>query len=208
MELTRETIAARLIDYAGLSVQDPYPDGFFTQAPRRAAVLIALFHEQRAWRLLFIRRAQVPGDRHSGEVAFPGGRLEAQDAGPDAAALREAREEVGLHPARVCVLGHLPDYRTVSNFLVTPVVAEIAWPASLRPAPAEVSHIFSIPMPWLADPHNRRIQRKYLSNPGLALPVIYFRPDQGEQLWGVSARITLSLLQVLGLTAAEPGRGP
>jgi 8-oxo-dGTP pyrophosphatase MutT (NUDIX family) len=124
-----------------------------------------------------------------------------------ATALREAQEEVGLEPALARVLGHLPDYRTVSNFLVTPVIAEIPWPLPLRPAPAEVSHIFSIPLPWLADPNNRRIHRKYLTNPGLSLPVIYFKPYAGEHLWGVSARITLSLLQVLGLTSTEPGRG-
>ena len=166
--------------------------------PKPAAVLLALFRQQGRWRLLFIRRAVNSQDRHSGEVAFPGGSIERGDSHPVSAALREAREEIGLDAGSVELLGNLPAFRTSSNFLVTPVVGRIPWPLPLRADPAEVARIFSIPLEWLANPHYHEVRPWQAPGHPRPRPVAFFAPYDGERLWGVSARITLSLVEALG----------
>ena len=96
--------------------------------------------------MLLIRRAEHPRDQHSGQVGFPGGRVESSDTNADATALREAGEEIALPAEQVRILGRLRGLRTVSNFLVQPVVGHIHWPQSLCADPQEVAHIFSIPL--------------------------------------------------------------
>jgi 8-oxo-dGTP pyrophosphatase MutT (NUDIX family) len=192
-------IAHRLAANRGRALHDPYPPEFFSHPASPAAVLLPLFWAGGDWRLLLIRRACNPGDRHSGQVAFPGGRPEAGDADAAATALREAREEIGLDPARVRMLGRLPAYHTATNYLIEPVVGQIPWPLALRRQPREVSRIFSIPLGWLADPTNRRVEQRRLEQWPEALPVVYFRRYRGERLWGASARISQSLLRVLEL---------
>lgn len=165
--------------------------------PKPAAVLLPLFRQQGRWRLLFIRRAVNSRDRHSGEVAFPGGRIERRDSDPAGAALREAREEIGLDGGAVELLGNLAAFRTSSNFLVTPVVGRIPWPLPLQADPTEVARIFSIPLEWLADARNHAVRPWRAPGHPHPRPVAFFDPYDGERLWGVSARITLSLIQCL-----------
>jgi len=165
--------------------------------PRPAAVLLPLFRRQGQWRLLFIRRALNHKDRHSGEVAFPGGGVEANDPHPTGTALREAQEEIGLEPDRVELLGQLPAFRTSSNYLVNPVVGHIPWPLPLRADPQEVARIFSIPLEWLARPDNHQVRPWQAPGHPNPRPVAFFEPYDGERLWGVSARITLSLVRCL-----------
>jgi len=197
-DLSVAGIAARLTHALQTPDQEPYPEDAFSGPPRPAAVLIPLFLAGGEWRLLFIRRAEQHGDRHSGEVAFPGGHQKTGET-PVATALRESMEEIALPPASVQLLGSLAPYRTLSNFRVTPVVGRIPWPQQLLPAPAEVSRVFSIPLAWLADPTHHRIRERKLPQLRAKLPVVYFDEYQGELLWGVSARITLSLIRALGL---------
>ena len=165
--------------------------------PRPAAVLIPVFRAGERWRLLYIRRSVYDGDRHSGEVAFPGGRCESGDEDRVATALREAREEIGLDPRRVELLGELRPFETVSNFLVTPVVGVLSQPLALRPDPLEVARVFSIPLAWLDDAANRH-ERAW---PGPDHPqvrqVVFYDEFEGERLWGVSARITLDFIACL-----------
>jgi len=165
--------------------------------PTPAAVLLPLFRHQNQWHVLYIRRAVNHGDRHSGEVAFPGGRVEPDDRHTVAAALREAQEEISLQPQHVELLGQLPSFCTSSNYLVTPVVARVPWPAPLKPDAREVARIFSIPLAWLADSGNYEVRPWRPPGYKVSREVIFFREYDGERLWGVSARITLSLLQVL-----------
>lgn len=191
--------------------QDGFPPGFFCEPPAPAAVLLPLFRRGSRWHLLFIRRAESVNDRHGGQVAFPGGRVEPGDADAVGTALREAQEEVGLPPAAVRVLGCLDVQRTVSNFLVTPVVGLIPWPLSLAPDPKEVSRIFHIPLAWLGDPARHRQVTRPLGPAGGAFPVVYFDRYDGEVLWGVSARFTLRLIQVLAASSggeADPAPDP
>lgn len=197
LHLDPDGIRERLACSGRSTYEETYPPGFFAAQPDPAAVLLPLFRAQEGWRLLFIRRAENAADRHGGQVAFPGGRVESGDRDPEAAALREAHEEIGLEPDQVRILGSLATYRTVSNFLVTPVVGLIPWPVPLRPDNTEVSRVFSIPLAWLWKRQNHRISMRSLEPEGPAFPVIYFQPYDGELLWGVSARITLGLLDAL-----------
>jgi 8-oxo-dGTP pyrophosphatase MutT (NUDIX family) len=93
---------------------------------------------------------------HSGQVAFPGGKLDASDASLQAAALREAEEEVGLHAKHVQILGELPIYVTGTAFSVTPVVALVSADLEIAPNADEVADVFEVPLAFLMDPANHR----------------------------------------------------
>jgi 8-oxo-dGTP pyrophosphatase MutT (NUDIX family) len=162
-----------------------------------AAVLVPLYQDEGRWRVLFTRRTESV-DNHRGQVSFPGGRIEAEDAGPEAAALREAQEEIGLSPKAVEVLGTLDSLLTVTQFLVTPVVGIIPWPFPLRLNRQEVAVAFGVDLDWLADPANLEIRERRPMVPGPSVPVYYFHPYENEVIWGATARITLDLLEALG----------
>ncbi|MFQ5921679.1 MAG: NUDIX hydrolase [Anaerolineales bacterium] len=161
-----------------------------------AAVLIPLYQEDGHWKLLFTRRTDSV-DVHAGQVSFPGGQIEASDGTAVAAALREAQEEIGLDPADVETLGQLNPLFTVTQFLVTPVVGVIPWPYPLAPNPTEVARTFGVPIEWLADPNNLKVQERQPLIPGRNVQVYYFKEFEGEAIWGVTARITVDFLQML-----------
>jgi 8-oxo-dGTP pyrophosphatase MutT (NUDIX family) len=177
----------------------PFPEEILTGSQQHAAVLIPLLNVESDWRLLFIRRTENRNDRHSGQVSFPGGRCQSGDPEAETAALREAHEEIGVPPDQVRILGHLNDMMTVTNYRVTPIVGVIPWPTELIPQPEEVSRIFTIPLAWLADPRNREIRTREFNYRGLPIPVIYFKPFDGELLWGATARMVLAFLKVVQL---------
>ena len=163
---------------------------------RPAAVLVPLLRLEGDWHLLFTRRVDgLP--EHPGQVAFPGGRMDPGDPTPEAAALREAEEEIGLPPANVRILGRLGEYPTVTAYCVTPIVAAIDWPFPPRLQPSEVSRLFTIPLAWLAQPENYAEQPRSVPIPRAPIMVVYYDAYDGEILWGASARITQSLLAVL-----------
>jgi 8-oxo-dGTP pyrophosphatase MutT (NUDIX family) len=199
--LSGDEIAARLAQTNGGDPLAPYPEfafppGFFKEPPRPAAVLIPLLRQDRGWHVLFTRRnANLP--EHSGQVAFPGGRADPEDADIHATALREAYEEIGLLPQDVRVLGNLPQFHTITNYYVTPVVGTIPWPYPLQLEENEVSRAFTIPLAWLADPANHEARTRNLPSPNPPVSVIYFHPYDGEVLWGASARFTLTFLERL-----------
>ncbi|MBC8503596.1 MAG: CoA pyrophosphatase [Chloroflexi bacterium] len=188
---------------SGKHPESPYTITWTEDPPSHAAVLMPFLCTADGWQLLFIRRTQHPKDRHGGQVAFPGGRCDPDDPDAYKAALREAHEEVGLKPEDVRILGKLHDMLTVTNYLVTPIVGTFPWPYELTPQPEEVSHMFSIPLEWLAEPKNRETQYRKFMDQGDPLPVIYFKHYDGELLWGASARMTMLLLEALGLSDPE-----
>jgi 8-oxo-dGTP pyrophosphatase MutT (NUDIX family) len=195
--LTEQEIRLRLTAAQHAQVDSPYPPGFLKEQLKRASVLIPLLRQRDGWHILYIRRTANQNDPHSGQVAFPGGAADLGDADPVETALREAREEIGLNPNDVQVLGRLNDFVTVTSYLVTPIVGTIPWPYPLRLAAEEVSRAFTIPLDWLADPKNRQEQYRPLPQPFQPIPVIYYKPYQGEVLWGASARLTVRLIEVL-----------
>ena len=165
---------------------------------RPAAVLVSLVRHDARWHLLFTRRTENV-ETHRGQVSFPGGRVEAEDADAVAAALREAEEEIGIRPSDVRVLGQMDSLLTVTQYLITPIVGVIPWPYPLRPDPVEVAGVFLIPLEWLADPAHLETRTRQLLAGGPDVPVYSYAPYEGNVLWGASARITLDLLNLLGL---------
>jgi 8-oxo-dGTP pyrophosphatase MutT (NUDIX family) len=158
-----------------------------------SAVLVPLLAVDGALHVLFTRRAaSLP--HHQGQVAFPGGSRDAEDADVEATALREANEEIGLRPADVRVLGLLDDIETVaSRFLITPVVGVVPHPYPWRPAAHEVDAIFTVPVHDLLAPGMER--EELWDFDGRQVPIRLF-PVAGQVIWGATHRITRNLLDV------------
>jgi len=171
---------------------------------RPAAVLIPLLkYSDHSWHILYTRRTTMVAE-HKGQVAFPGGRKNQSDVSAQQTALREAFEEIGLNPKDVRILGELDSLPTVSNFRVVPIVGVIPWPYEFKLHPMEVERIFTLPLNWLACRENFNIHKREITLPGQSSPqvleVIHYKPFDGETLWGVSADITMNLLERLKLT--------
>lgn len=186
-----------------LEPESPYPAGMLEATQQPAAILIPFLQKDDGWHLLFIRRTKMPHDQHSGQVAFPGGRCDPADPDKETAALRETCEEIGICSDDVRVLGKLRDLLTITNYQVTPVVGVIPWPYKFVPQEEEVDRIFTIPLNWLSNPENHKVRMRGLQMLGQDVPVIYFQKYDEELLWGASARITLLLLEALGLGSPE-----
>lgn len=161
-----------------------------------AAVLIPLARREDGWHLVFTRRAEAV-EHHKGQVSFPGGACDPGDDGPEATALREAEEEIGLKPQDVRLLGRLNDVVTITRYRVTPVVGVIPWPYAFQPAPREVARVFTIPLTWLAQRENWHEQPLTPAGQPRPFPVVIYREYDGEVLWGASARIVLNFLEAL-----------
>ncbi len=161
-----------------------------------AAVLIPLYRHRDGWYLLYTLRTEAV-DSHRGQVSFPGGRLEPTDASPAQGALREAEEELGIRSRDVRVLGALDPRRTVTHFVVTPIVGVIPWPYALQPSPIEVAEAFGVPLDWLADPTHVRLQARMTSPSGEHLSAYFFDTYEGHVIWGATARMTLDLVALL-----------
>jgi 8-oxo-dGTP pyrophosphatase MutT (NUDIX family) len=131
---------------------------------------------------------------HAGQISFPGGRIEAADEGPLAAALRETEEEIGLPRGRVEVLARLPEYFTRTGFRVTPVIGLIEPPLELVPDPREVESIFEVPLAFLLDARNHKRQtREYQGS-----TVGYYEMPYGDRhIWGATAGMVVNLYRVL-----------
>ncbi|MBN2147836.1 MAG: CoA pyrophosphatase [Anaerolineales bacterium] len=206
LDFSAEEIARRLAQSQEPPLEEGYPSAFLSDAPYPAAVLVPLFRFENNWHILLTRRSERLAE-HRGQVAFPGGRSDPEDSTPEETALREAKEEIALCPQDVRILGQLNNFLTITNYSVTPVVGVIPWPYNFLLQHEEVSRIFSIPLPWLADPSNREVRQRAIPSHYAQIihsnspPVIYFQPYDGEMLWGISAEITVTLLKVLGLAS-------
>jgi len=201
MTLTETDIAERLrraYQPGVIASTDGYADMYAGVELKCAAVLIALAMREGEWRLLLTRRTETV-EHHKGQVSFPGGACDRDETTPEATALREAQEEVGLAPADVRLLGRLNDVVTITRYRVTPVVGVFPWPYAFRPAPVEVARLFTIPLSWLAQRSNCDEQPFTPDGLPRPFPVVIYHPYDGEILWGASARMTHNFLSVLGL---------
>jgi 8-oxo-dGTP pyrophosphatase MutT (NUDIX family) len=131
---------------------------------------------------------------HAGQVAFPGGKIEGFDASPEAAALREAFEEVGLPPGDVEVLGRMDDYVTGTGFHITPVVGLVPVGVVLVPAAAEVAAVFCLSFEVLLDPAGPR--QRVATFRG-ATREFWIWPDAAHFIWGATAEILVGLARRL-----------
>ena len=160
-----------------------------------AAVLIPLFLQNNRWNVLFIHRSSWV-DKHKDQVSFPGGMAEEGDQDPFETALRETREEIGIASELIKVLGQLNPLVFREEYKIYPIVGEIPFPIETTLSKMEVKHIFSIPLDWLADPLHYSL--KEVDSPGgKKRKVYYFQEYEHELLWGISAFITIQLVEKL-----------
>jgi 8-oxo-dGTP pyrophosphatase MutT (NUDIX family) len=166
--------------------------------PSAAAVLMPLVMRDDGLHVLLTRRTDHLRD-HAGQISFPGGRSEEHDPDAVATALRETEEEVGLGREHIEVIGHLPNYSTVTSYVVTPVVALVQPDFQLTLDPFEVAEAFEVPLQFLMTPANHRRhafemlgqQRQFLSMPWSGID-----PDGQEReyfIWGATAAMLRNL---------------
>jgi 8-oxo-dGTP pyrophosphatase MutT (NUDIX family) len=188
--------------FPGLSLAESQQyRAYFPAAPRPAAVLVALVEREAGATVLLTQRATQLRN-HAGQISFPGGRIEASDASPAAAALREAREEIGLDERFVSIIGYLPDHVLSSGFRVTPVVGFVRPGFELLPQPQEVHETFEVPLSFIFDARNHRLRRRRFGG-GEAEVEVYDMPYGDRNIWGATAGMLLTLYRMV-LPSATP----
>ena len=151
---------------------------------KRAAVLIPLVPNGSGWSLLFSRRSANLA-AHSGQIAFPGGGVESGEP-LEAAAVREAREEVGIASERIELIGRLDDLVTHSGFLVAPFVGIIDERVDYVLQASEVEEVFEVPIEALLSPDQPEV--RYVPFRSKSYPAYFYRHQQHE-IWGLTGRI-------------------
>jgi len=185
------TLAARIrTDLVSAPAQPPLKGDLpelRSQADVPAAVLIAVTDRSEPGLILTVRRDDMR--THAGQVAFPGGRI---DPGEDAvsAALREAHEEILLEPAQVEVTGAIEPYRTVTGFVVTPVIGVVPPDLPLTPQELEVSDWFEAPLAFVLDPANQRRESALFQGHQRHYYEIVWN---GRRIWGATAAMIVNL---------------
>lgn len=155
--------------------------------PTPAAVLVPVVNRPEGLTMLLTQRSADLPD-HPGQISFPGGRVEPEDATLAHAALREATEEIGLPAERVVILGELATYETVTGFRVTPVVGWVEPPFSLTLDPIEVADAFEVPLAFLLDPQN---QQRHFRMLGEHRRDFWAIPYRDRYIWGATAAMLL-----------------
>ncbi|SIO49266.1 8-oxo-dGTP pyrophosphatase MutT, NUDIX family [Rhodovulum sp. ES.010] len=156
---------------------------------RPAAVLVPLTPGPGGLRVILTKRSSRL-KHHPGQIAFPGGKLDAGDDGPVAAALRESHEEIGLPPGQVDVLGTLPTHETVTGFTVTPVLGFVRDAFHWLPEVGEVDEVFDVPFAHVMAPAHYTVQSRFWRGQRR----YYFTVPYGPYyIWGATARILRGL---------------
>jgi 8-oxo-dGTP pyrophosphatase MutT (NUDIX family) len=164
-----------------------------------AGVLIPLAEKEGELHVLFTHRSQDM-EKHSGEVSFPGGHVEPEDNTLVETALREAYEEVGLHPSDVEVYGAVTELPTVTGFRIEAFAGEYPHPYELIPCPREIETIFEAPLSALADPAIHRVEEREYA--GQVFPVHFFDYD-GHVIWGATGYMLHTFLEFLELIRTD-----
>lgn len=162
-------------------------------ALRPAAVLVPLVDRPDGLTILLTQRT-AHLNAHAGQIAFPGGSIDPDDADAVAAALRETEEEVGLQREHVTVIGQLDNYVTGTGFEVTPIVGLVTPPFSIVIDPFEVAEAFEVPLSYVLDRANHhQVERESAGR----RRVFYVLPYQGRNIWGATAGMLVNLAEVL-----------
>lgn len=199
----KETIRARLSGSGPARDPDAEARAFFgpgiaaalfPQPLVPAAVLLPLVERESGLALLLTRRTEHLRD-HPGQISFPGGRLDAGDAGPLAAALRETTEEIGIPADAIEVAGYLPAQPVITGFAITPVVGFIDAGASLQPDPFEVAEVLDVPLGFLLEPANLVRATRWVQG-GVEIPTVEIHYG-GHRIWGATANIIFQFISIL-----------
>ena len=159
----------------------------------RAAVLIPLVLKEEGLSVLLTQRTNHLRD-HAGQISFPGGRMDHEDQSPNDTALRESQEEIGLDPKRVEIIGHMPQYLTVSGYSVTPVVGLVQAQAEYVLDEFEVADVFEVPLSFLLDPANHQVRLWQSEQGGRRF---YSMPYENRFIWGATAGMLRNLYHLL-----------
>jgi 8-oxo-dGTP pyrophosphatase MutT (NUDIX family) len=162
-------------------------------APRAAAVLIPVITRPDRLTILLTHRGSALR-AHSGQISFPGGKVDRDDASPWATAMREAQEEIGLDERFVELLGYGDAYHSTSGYIVTPVVGYVREGFRLALNPFEVAEAFEVPAKFLMDPEKHEIQVRRWNG---RLRQYYAMPYERHYIWGVTAGILRNLYERL-----------
>ncbi len=152
---------------------------------RPAAVLVPVWLRPEGPRMILTKRSSHL-QHHPGQVAFPGGKIDAGDGSPEAAALREASEEIGLSAGLVTILGRLPAHETVTGFTVTPVLAVVRGGFVPVPEAGEVDEVFSVPLDLVLTSGNYAVERRLWRGQWRRYYAVPWGP---HYIWGATARI-------------------
>ena len=158
-----------------------------------AAVLVPLVDRPSGLTVLLTQRTAHLND-HAGQISFPGGRVEPDDPSHQAAALREAEEEVGLPPSHVEVIGTLDYYIVRSGYRVTPVVGFVNPPFEVKPDPFEVAEVFEVPLSFVINTDNHVMESR--TDQGVER-TFYVLPYENRYIWGATAGMLVNLTDVL-----------
>jgi len=161
----------------------------FSRELRPAAVLVPIIERAHDLTILLTRRADHL-DSHSGQVAFPGGKMQGEDANPIATALRETHEEVGISESQIDLVGQLDPYETGTGFIIRPVVGFVVPEVTLTLDPGEVAEAFEVPFDFLMDPANHRRERTFWRG---KMREFYEMPYKGQRIWGATAAMLVNL---------------
>lgn len=160
---------------------------------RDAAVLIPVVDHGREASVILTKRAETLRS-HTGQVAFPGGRIDVTDPDPEHAALRETHEEIGLDAGHIEVIGRMPDYLSGSGYRIAPVLGVVRPGFSLTINPHEVDTAFEVPLRFLMDPANHERASRFWGDREW---FYYDMPYEGRRIWGVTAGIIRTLYERL-----------
>jgi 8-oxo-dGTP pyrophosphatase MutT (NUDIX family) len=174
-------------DHDGNSGMNPPPQ------LRDAAVLVPLVDRPEGMTVLLTQRTAHLA-AHAGQISFPGGGVEPEDADAEATALRETEEEIGLARGHVDLIGRLDTYVTRTGFRITPVVGIIRPPFTLNPDPYEVAEAFEVPLSFILSPEGR--ERRSAEYKGATRHFWVF-PYQDRYIWGATAGMLVNLCDVL-----------
>jgi len=158
-----------------------------------AAVLVPLVDRSEGMTVLLTQRA-ADMKSHAGQISFPGGRFHASDTSPEDTALRETEEEIGLPRSAVQILGRLNTRETGSGFRVVPVVGLVMPPFILNPYAGEVAAVFEVPLEFVMDPANHRLERRIQNG---VEREFYVMPYNEFHVWGLTARLLHNLAEHL-----------
>jgi 8-oxo-dGTP pyrophosphatase MutT (NUDIX family) len=162
------------------------------KAPVPAAVLIPIILSDQPGILLTKRTSHLSA--HAGQVSFPGGRIDPDDSGPEAAALREAWEEIGLEAGSVQVLGRMTDHVTGTGYRITPVLGLLPPGLTYQLSTHEVESVFELPMSVVLDPNAPKLQRQHVHG---VWREYWVWPHPDHYIWGATAAILVRLAEQL-----------